>query len=45
MSDPEPNRKTDPDEWQAWFNRQVAAHDEEVEDTQGQGITIADDDE
>lgn len=43
MSDPEPNRKTDPQGWQEWFNRQVSGHDEEVEEDQGRGITIDDD--
>lgn len=40
--DPEPNRKEDPQAWQAWLNRQVARHDAEVENDQGSGITIED---
>lgn len=33
--DPQPDRKTDPEAWQAWFNRQVGKHD----DTEGKGHT------
>lgn len=43
-NDPEPNRKKDPEGWQAWFNRQVASHDEDVQEEQGTGILNEDDD-
>jgi hypothetical protein len=32
-------------EWQDWINAQVAAHDAEVEEDQGSGITVVDDED
>lgn len=40
--DPEPNRKEDPEAWQAWFNRQVASHDDQAKGTSdGQDFEIS----